>query len=665
MKLRFVIIIFVFSYAFQCLGQVDTLYFRDFNKRLNDVIDNGDYKLAIEKADSLLAASQKLSYKEGIADAYNYKGVISRDQSNLKEALDNYLIALPLFEELKKDGKVAGIQNNIGLIYAEIKEYKTALAYYFKAVKINLQNRTRTVSEDDEIGKEDKVRASINLAINYNNIATCYQKLNQPASAQTYLNRSLAIRKAENDTVGMAMAYHNIGLNYQLKKIPDSAITYFNLSLSYLKDMSENIGHAYNYLELGNTYLQQRKQKEAEDYLLNSLRIAERSDLEGVKVENYKYLSKLYSLENDFKNAFYYQNLFLSSKEKIESDESKNEILKKELEYDFNKKQELQRLAAKNQKEIADAEIKSQRRLITYAIVGLVILSGLVLIVLRSNNQKKKANFIISKQKEIVEHKNKEIVDSINYAKYIQNALLPSDKVIAELPIECTVLYKPKDIVSGDFYWVHQPKNNYNTLYIAAVDCTGHGVPGAMVSVVGNNGLNRCVEEFGLTDTGKILDKLSELVEETFEKSGNELNDGMDISLLRITSNSNGPEESREIQWSGANNPLWYIESGENCIKEIKADKQPIGKFIQRNNFTTHQISLKKNSRVYLFTDGFADQFGGEKGKKFKYKQLEELFVRTNHFSPTEQINQIEKEFLRWKGETEQVDDICVLSLKL
>lgn len=665
MKVRFIIFIFVLLTAFQSLGQVDTLYFREFNKRLNDIIDNGDYKLADEKADSLLKVSTKLSYKEGMADAYNYKGVINRDQSNLKEALDNYLIALPLFEELKKNGKVAGIQNNIGLIYAEIKEYKTALAYYFKAVKINLHNRARNVDESDVMGMEDKVRANINLAINYNNIATCYQKLNQPVSAQTYLNKSLEIRKAENDTIGMAMAYHNIGLNYQLEKKPDSAIIFFNLSLDYLKGMSENIGHAYNYLELGNTFLLQGRLKEAKKYLLSSLRIADKSDLEGVKVENYKYLSKLYAMEKDFKNAFYYQDLFLNSKEKIESDESKNEILKKELEYDFHKKQELQRLEAKNQKAISDAEIRSQKKLITYAIVGLVILSGLVLIVLRSNNQKRKANFIISKQKEIVEHKNKEIVDSINYAKYIQNALLPSNKVISELPVACAVLYRPKDIVSGDFYWIHQPKNKPDTMYIAAVDCTGHGVPGAMVSVVGNNGLNRCVEEFGLTETGQILDKLSELVEETFEKSGNELNDGMDISLLRLTLKNSEHSGNFELQWSGANNPLWYIKSESGIIEELKADKQPIGKFIQKNNFTTHEINLDRQSKVYLFTDGFADQFGGQKGKKFKYKQLEKLFINTNHLSPADQINQIEKEFVHWKGEAEQVDDVCIISLYL
>lgn len=645
-------------------GQVDTSYFRNFNKRLNDIIDNGNYDLANVKADSLLSVSQKLNYQEGVADAYNYKGVINRDQSNLKEALDNYLIALPLFEKLKKHGKVAGIQNNIGLIYAEIKEYKTALAYYFKAVKINLKNLQKNINNDDKIGQEDKARANLNLAINYNNIATCYQKLNQPVSAQTYLNKSLEIRKAERDTIGMAMAYHNIGLNFQLKQQPDSAIVFFNLSLGYLSDMDENIGHAYNYLELGNTYLHEGKLNEAEGYLLNSLRIAEKSDLEGVKVENYKYLSKLYALKADFRKAFQYQELFLAAKEKIESDESKNEILKKELEYDFNKKQELQKLEAQNQKAISDAEIKNQKKLTTYAIVGLVILSGLVLIVLRSYNQKRKANFIISKQKEIVEHKNKEIVDSINYAKYIQNALLPSDKIIANLPFKCFVLFKPKDIVSGDFYWIHQKTSLTNCIYIAAVDCTGHGVPGAMVSVVGNNGLNRCVDEFNLSDTGLILDKLSHLVEETFEKSDNELKDGMDISLLKVEI-AKEKNSAVNIQWSGANNPLWILRKGAVEIEETKADKQPIGKYISKSFFTKHTFTLHEGDRIYLFTDGFADQFGGPKGKKFKYKQLQDLLISTSRFSLEEQKSELDLVFNSWKKGLEQIDDVCVIGIQI
>jgi serine phosphatase RsbU (regulator of sigma subunit) len=423
--------------------------------------------------------------------------------------------------------------------------------------------------------------------------------------------------------------------------------------------------------------LQQGKLKDAEKYLLSSLRITENSELEGLKVEVYKYLSVLYEKQNDFKKAFTYQNLYLASKENVESDESKNEILKKELEYDFAKRQELQRKDAENRQAVAAAEIKSQKKLTTGAVIALIILSGLILIVFRSYNQKRKANDIISKQKEIVEHKNKEILDSINYAKYIQNALLPSEKVISDLEVDCFILFKPKDIVSGDFYWIHNnptSKTNENEVYIAAVDCTGHGVPGALVSVVGNNGLNRCVKEFGIHDTGKILDKLSELVEETFEKSENELKDGMDISLLKIKSDAAASTDNNavHIQWSGANNPIWIIKNTissrgvENKeLIEIKADKQPVGKFEDRKSFSTNDITLKKGDRLYLFTDGYADQFGGPKGKKFKYRQLEELLLSTAHLDLEIQKQKLEDSFQEWKGNLEQVDDVCIIGISI
>jgi serine phosphatase RsbU (regulator of sigma subunit) len=306
----------------------------------------------------------------------------------------------------------------------------------------------------------------------------------------------------------------------------------------------------------------------------------------------------------------------------------------------------------------------------TWAIVALFVLSGLILIVFRSYTQKRKANFIISKQKEIVEHKNKEILDSINYAKYIQNALLPSEKAISELHIDCFILFKPKDIVSGDFYWIHNNPasgSNLNEVYIAAVDCTGHGVPGALVSVVGNNGLNRCVKEFGIHDTGKILDKLSDLVEETFEKSENELKDGMDISLLKIGDvHYNELQKAQvSVQWSGANNPLWIIKKDSQIIDEVKADKQPVGKFDNRKLFTTHHLVLEKGDRLFLFTDGYADQFGGPKGKKFMYKQLEEVLISSKHFPLSEQRSALEQSFTNWKGSLDQVDDVCIIGISV
>jgi sigma-B regulation protein RsbU (phosphoserine phosphatase) len=256
-------------------------------------------------------------------------------------------------------------------------------------------------------------------------------------------------------------------------------------------------------------------------------------------------------------------------------------------------------------------------------------------------------------QKEIVEEKQKEIIDSINYAKRLQDAILPPKKLIDDHLKENFVLFKPKDIVAGDFYWAEKIGDYF---FIAAADCTGHGVPGAMVSVVCSNALNRSVKEFGMLETGKILDKTTDLVLETFEKSDEDVKDGMDISLLGINT------KTGEMTWSGANNPLWYLENGE--MQEIKADKQPIGKSDHRKPFTTHSLPHSL-SALFLFTDGYADQFGGVKGKKFKYKPFMELLQNHSSLKMEEQKNKLDEAIENWKGDIEQNDDICIIGIKI
>ncbi|MES2513992.1 MAG: SpoIIE family protein phosphatase, partial [Bacteroidota bacterium] len=253
-----------------------------------------------------------------------------------------------------------------------------------------------------------------------------------------------------------------------------------------------------------------------------------------------------------------------------------------------------------------------------------------------------------------VEEKQKEITDSINYAKRIQEAILPSREFIKTHLPDSFLYYQPKDIVAGDFYWAEKIGE---TFYIAAADCTGHGVPGALVSVVCCNALNRSVKEFQETEPGRILDKTRELVLESFSKSGGDIKDGMDISLISI--------KDSEVKWAGANNPLWYIPYNDSLLKEVKADKQPIGKTDNPLPFTTHQINLKRGDTMYLFTDGYADQFGGPKGKKLKYKQFEQLLMSTKELSLNEQFTLVEKELSDWKGGLEQVDDICVIGIRL
>jgi PAS domain S-box-containing protein len=253
-----------------------------------------------------------------------------------------------------------------------------------------------------------------------------------------------------------------------------------------------------------------------------------------------------------------------------------------------------------------------------------------------------------------IEQKNKDITDSINYAKKIQQAILPSDAQFRQLFPDSFILFKPKDIVAGDFYWMQEIND---TIFIAAADCTGHGVPGAMVSVVCSNALNRAVKEFHLSDTGKILDKVTDLIIETFEKSTADVKDGMDISLLAIN------RETKQIQWSGAYNVLWYFQNKK--LHEITADKQPIGKSYYRKPFKTHKIKHQPSTIFYLFTDGYADQFGGPKGKKFKYKQLEEKLQANCDKELEEQKESLNTAFETWKGELEQVDDVTIVGVRI
>jgi ligand-binding sensor domain-containing protein/serine phosphatase RsbU (regulator of sigma subunit) len=269
----------------------------------------------------------------------------------------------------------------------------------------------------------------------------------------------------------------------------------------------------------------------------------------------------------------------------------------------------------------------------------------------------------IAHQKEIVEERNKEITDSINYAKRLQDAILPPTKLWFNALPDSFVLYLPKDIVAGDFYWLHTIEENHQrNILFAAADCTGHGVPGAMVSVVCSNALNRAVKEFGLTTPDTILNKVRDLVIETFEKSENKVLDGMDISLAAlIESDSCMPS----VMWSGANNPLWIIRKGAQDVEEIKPDKQPVGNYGEQKPFTLHNLDVASGDAVYLFSDGYQDQFGGEKGKKFKSAELKKLLVDISDKKMYEQQIIIQEVFERWRGTLEQVDDVCIIGVRI
>lgn len=264
----------------------------------------------------------------------------------------------------------------------------------------------------------------------------------------------------------------------------------------------------------------------------------------------------------------------------------------------------------------------------------------------------------VEKQKELVEEKNKEILDSITYAKRIQTAILPPRQQIRKHLPESFIFYKPKDIVAGDFYWMETiQRKDKNILLFAVADCTGHGVPGAMISVVCHNALNRAVREFSLERPDEILNKTRELVIEQFVKSEDDVKDGMDIGLCALD------PQTLELQFAGAHNSLYIIHEGE--LIEVKADRQPVGKYANSKEFTNNHIQLSKGDCIYLFSDGFADQFGGPKGKKFTHSGIKKLLSGLYTKDMSEQGSEIERTFDNWKGELEQLDDVLVMGIRI
>lgn len=308
-----------------------------------------------------------------------------------------------------------------------------------------------------------------------------------------------------------------------------------------------------------------------------------------------------------------------------------------------------------------------------YIIGGFVILVVLLLFVLYYTFQNKKINLLlkrkhgeISKVNKNIEEKSKEIKDSIQYAKRIQSAILTSEEEFNTNLNNSLLVYLPKDIVAGDFYW-HKQKENL--VFYAVADCTGHGVPAAMVSVICNHALNTCVKDFGLTNPGKILDKAREIITNAFNNHGGSIQDGMDISLCVLDKNDiekHGFYAS--LQWAGANSPLWLIRTLKNKEPELfeyKPNKQPVGKTLNPTPFTTNTISLQKEDSLFIFSDGFSDQFGGERGKKFMSKQFKNFLVSINNLSMSTQKQLILEKFREWKGNNEQVDDVCVVGVRV
>ncbi|MBK8926270.1 MAG: SpoIIE family protein phosphatase [Crocinitomicaceae bacterium] len=306
-----------------------------------------------------------------------------------------------------------------------------------------------------------------------------------------------------------------------------------------------------------------------------------------------------------------------------------------------------------------DTSFKTKIMIGFFCLLTCALLAIAVVIVNKYIVRNEAFKIALKRAKHETDLKNKEITDSITYAKKIQEALLPDEQKLSENLNDYFVFYEPKDIVAGDFYWIEKSANK---TFIAVADCTGHGVPGAMVSVVCSTALNRCVREFELQTPAEILDKCRNMVIDALA-SGNQLvKDGMDIALIAIEHASHSSNEIN-VEYAGANNPLYMII--ENNLQELRADKQPVGLYQHQTPFTNHKITLKKGTMLYLFSDGYADQFGGPQGKKFKYRPFQEMLKKNSGLETEKQLHFIRDNFMSWRGSFEQIDDVCVVGIKV
>lgn len=606
------------------------------------LINNPDTALVYYTKSLYYSRKQELKSKEaknlnGIGKAYFLK-------SDFNKSLDFYYKALKVNEEIgDKEGQAANM-GNIALVQRQLGNKKGTLEYHLKALEIY-----------EETGNKS------GQAANLSNIGIYYRDKKDYLKALEYYSLSLNINEEINNISGIGTNIGNIAIIYDLLGDFEKSEEYYSKALDINRQTGNNRGLAINLTNLGKLYNKQKLYNKAEDVTLQALVIAKDLGDKLLISSVYDNLSDTYVHLNKHKEAYNAFQQYILYTDSVLNDENQKASIEKEMQYEFDKKEALQK-AEQEKKDALNAE-KSEKQVLqrNSFIIGFVLLLLLTIIVLRSYRNKMKDNEIISQQKkeveiqkQLVEEKNHEITDSITYAKRIQSAMLPPLHLIKKIFPYSFVLFKPKDIVAGDFYWFQEKEDK---LLFAIVDCTEHGVPGAMVSVVCNHALNRSIREYNLTDPGEILNKMNELLLQEFKKDESLINEGINISLCLLQNN--------QLTWSGANIPLWIIQKGIPQIEEYAPAKQVIGKHSNSLPFETHTIQLKEGDSIYTFTNGYTGQKGGDEGKELSSEQLREYLLDIQHHEMEVQKEILSKKFEKWKNMYEQTDDVCLIGIRL
>jgi serine phosphatase RsbU (regulator of sigma subunit) len=641
------------------INKNDSLY-KDFNgTALNNLGYEAQYiKNDLEQAKKYYHLSydifKSVNNSNGLATELNNLAYIYQHEGDIEKSIELYAEAGKIFEKQNQALGITSIYINLGDIYFNNNDFNKAEEFFKKALVYAIKTKQQQVIANvyNQLGVINANQNKIVPAINYFNKGIFIYKNSQNYSRVAVLSMGLAnVYSKINDTV---LFRKTIFLAYEYAKIcPDIQVksrVYDHIAFYYLTKKDDR--HALIFAD--SAYFFAKKITYPKLIFDASLKLS------GI----YKRLGN-YNLAYDF---LYEAN---TMKDSISSDVSKKSIIKSQYKFEYDKK-EIQLGAEQDKKDaIRKQEKKQQQIVLLLTISALLIIAVFAFIAFKNYRKTKKQNLIINnqklevelkneeitQQKDLVEEKQKEIIDSINYAKRIQQAVLTGADVWDKISKEHFILFKPKDIVSGDFYWAYNTPNNRSIFALA--DCTGHGVPGGFMSMLGNSFLNEIIVENKLFKANEILNRLRfKIINALEQKGGTQQKDGMDISLCVWNKIDN------TLEFAGANNPLWLLRGKD--LMEYKADKMPIGTYLETEvPFSSVVIQLQVGDIIYLSTDGYADQFGGPKGKKYKYKPLIESLIKNSPQDMGTQKNNLEIVFNDWKGKHEQVDDVSIIGIRV
>lgn len=606
-------------------------------------LENAEQDTLISYANWGIRLSRKAKDRKAESQFLGIRAIQQIRLSKYSEALKDLFSALSISESLDDSLRIGNVLNNIGNVYRATNKLDNAKDYYTRALTI-----------------QQSIGDSSGISFSYNNLGIIYMMQAKYDQGMELWGKSLEMKLAVGDSSAAAATLGNMAMYYRDIGETKKALNYLHRAEAIELATKDYHGLAINYSNVAELYSKQNNFLLAFDYYDKSIAYGKKANSREVIAETYSKMTRTYEYMGDFRSALECYRKQIAIQNEILDEKTQKDLVV--LESKFVTQQQADKLELLKAEDKAKAETIARQNTNTWALViGLCLALVIALVMIRGYLRKQRANRMISKQKdqvskqhEALEEKNREIVDSITYAKRLQTAILPSKTVIENELKDSFVMYQPKDIVAGDFYWVQRVGD---ILFFAVADCTGHGVPGAMVSVVCSNALNRSVNEFSLLEPGEILDKSSQLVTETFQMDNDEVNDGMDIALCAWN------KKTDVLTFAGAHNSLYIVS--DHQLKEVKSDRQPVGAYENPVPFTTKEVSMQSGDMLYLVSDGFADQFGGPNGKKFKSVNLKRLFVEQSGKDLESQRQHFLSTFNGWKGDLDQIDDVCLIGVRV